>query len=399
MFRTKLRIGIVIMLFAFAVGGNIASADESLLPQVVYEFEVYEVETIEEQALILEAITLRKNQSRELGFTFSLEGGALDLLSPTPIQVTALNDIEKKIRMATPGLVVVLGRTSTLRVVEERLVSGLYSEERPFQLSGIEISVSPVQITGDGAIFSVYDINTFDSDNTFHTEVWNRAGERVFLCMVELEGERFLAISVTASLATNLDGSSYSVASVGRLGDLIWVQPSPVLEWESRFWIVLPINPIELPEGGFALRLDHKFYVDGEYQSSASYSHLGFGASIMDEAPSIDIRWIYAQKRHLLALGITDRVEAYPGLFIAAGFMPLVFDLGDRNLQKPHWWVQLEAEYKPLRASIRYQSDSGESGVLNTRLGYELMEHAEVFSQLSCTRDSTRIGLGLSLDF
>lgn len=391
-------ISLAVMLFVFFAGVSPAFAADSLLPQVVYQFEVYEFESTEEYGLLLEAITIRRNESRELGFGFSWEEGTLDVFSPTPAQLVGMDSREEKIRMATPGLVVLQGRTSTLRVVEERLVSELYTEETPFQLSGMEISASPIQITREGSIYSAYDIKTFDSDNILHTEVWSRTGEQLPLAIVEVEGERLFAVFVEASLAGNLEGPTRAVGNIGGLGDLIWERPDPVLEWEGRVWVVLPLNPIELPEGGLVLRLDPKFYVDGEYQRTTSYSYLAVGVAIMDGGPNIDARWVYVEDQHLVALGVSDRVEAYPGLYLEAGFSPLVFDLADGDLQDPHWWVQVQGEHKALRGSIRYQSGA-EKSVLTAQVGVEVAKNAEIFARVTHANDNTRFGLGVSFHF
>lgn len=396
MSRQKIGVLVTVMLLAFSVDVVGAVDAESLLPQVVYQFEIYELENLEEQELVLEAITIRKDQSREFGFSFSLDG-AFDLFGPAPTQFTALNSIQKNFRMATPGIVAVLGRTSTLRVVEERLISERYSEATPFQLSGMEISVGPVQVTRAGSIFSVFDIKTFDSDNTLHSEVWIRAGEQVPLATIEVEERRF-AVFVAASLVDKLDSPSRSVAGLGGLSDLWWKSP-PVLHWEGALWVVLPFGPIDWPEGGFSVRLDPKFYVDGEHQRTTSYSYLGFGASVLDGGPCLDVRWIHTQKGHSLAAGVTDRVTVHPGLTLSAGFLPVVFNLSDRDFHKPHWWVELEAEGESVHASVRFQYAGEGNSILRTKLGYKFAEHKEVFAQLTHARGSTRFGLGLNLMF
>lgn len=382
---------------------TVVNAKEPILPQVVYEFEVYELVNEEEHQLLLEAFSLMDTkQLRAFGLEVFKEQDAINILGQTAMVLRGITNEKKTQRMATPALMVTLGRSATLRVVEEEVVPELSVENLHLHTVGVEFQVLPVQVAQNGQfIYSVFDIKTYDPTTSVHTEVWLTSNEAVPLAVVELAGTRLFAVFVRASLAEHLpDQSARSVGGLGGLGSLLWPEDQPAPTRENSLWLAIPVNPIAMPEGGIRLWFGSSLYVDGEVQKAGySYSHLGLGISMAADGPNLELRWIHGSEGDYLAIGITDQVEAAPGLILSAGYLPGVFDLTDFQRQKTHWWVQLEANPDPIRIALRYQSD-GKQGTIKAEAGYKVMERTELFARMSMNGDrSNTLSAGVRIRF
>lgn len=399
---SRIWVGILTVLVALSCI-TVVNAKEAILPQVVYEFEVYELANQEEHQLLLEAVSLMDTkQLTSFGLEVFKEQHAISILGQTAMVLREITNGKKTQRMATPALMVALGRTATLRVIEEEIVPERSAENLHLHTVGLEFQVLPVQVAQDGQfIFSVFDITTYDPTTSVHTEVWLASNEAVPLAAVELAGARLFAVFVRASLAEHLpDQSARSVGGLGGLGDLFWPEDQPAPTRGNSLWLAMPLNPIALPEGGATLWIGSDLYVDGEMrEASYPYSHLGLGVLITDEGPNLELRWIHGTEGNYVALGLTDQVEVAPGIILSAGYLPGVFELTDFQRHKAHWWVKLEARPDPFRIAVCYQSD-GKQDIVRTELGYQVTKHTAIVAGVSMNKDrGNRLSAGAQFKF
>ena len=402
---SRLWAGLVAILFILAIT-YVVDAQESILPQVMYQFEILELDSTEERQLVLEAIRLQESLRRSFELTFSMESKTANVFGKIPTQIGGHVDADKAMRIAAPAFAATIGKVSTLRVVEEQLIPELSVDKLYFSPVGVEISACPVQINSDEtSIYSIFHIQTFDPSSSIHTEVWLQSGESIPLAVIELanssrtsQEKRAFALFVQAAVLEQTTQLSSSIGGLGGLGALLWSDNTEI-SLENHVWLAVPLGPLEFPEGGFKLWLGAKVYILGEFNHTTfSTSHLGIGAMIVNGL-QLELRWIHSADGDFIGLGLADHIEDIPGVILSGGCLPKVLSLSDWKRSQGQWWIQAEANREPFRISMRYLFHEQKS-TFQAELGYQVTENINPFARLSVTAGNrSRIAMGARLTF
>ena len=139
----KLRAGVLALLLVLSMP-TLGLAQTLLPPQVKYEMDILELKSAEERALVLEAFQFQGSvHAAEFVFQILTGRDLSGILGGLPFRLTAQVSKERSASLAAPAVIVSLGRTASLRVVEETLTPELSAAGTHFRASGVEIQVTP----------------------------------------------------------------------------------------------------------------------------------------------------------------------------------------------------------------------------------------------------------------
>lgn len=404
--RTRAILLVLLILLSAALPG---SAQNLFPPQVKYQLEVLELRTAEERSLVLEAFEFQSSaDAAELTFQMLTGGKLTSILGGIPFQATARDTQEQTGRLAAPAVIVSMGQTASLRVVEETLVPELSLEGAFYRTNGVEIKVTPVMVNAStGEIGSSFEIQTSGEKNIVRTNAILQNGEQLPLSVVRfaLDGtdkteERYFAVFVTAEIVEERpDTATLSIGGLGGMAGLLWPE-EVVFHRENYVWVALPFGPIDLPEGGFMV--GDRLYIRGDIQHASHSSALvGAGFALLPEGLDVEMQMLWDGGQAYLALGLADAIEAIPGLTLSGGIMPAVFDLAEFQRQKVQYWFEAYFDGHTFNFRLRYLSDLNSSpGTVQSEVGYKITENMSLFVKLSMHPNrGNRISSGLRLSF
>lgn len=404
----KLRAGVLALLLVLSMT-TLGLAQTLLPPQVKYEMDILELKSAEERALVLEAFQFQRSvHAAEFVFQILTGRDLSGILGGLPFRLTAQVSKERSASLAAPAVIVSLGRTASLRVVEETLTPELSAAGTHFRASGVEIQVTPLMVDPiAGEISSSFVIQTGSGENEVRTTAVLQNGESLPLAIVhftqdstDTSAERCFAVFVRAEIIEEPPKTAaFAVGGLGGLEGLLWPQEI-VFDRENYVWIALPIVPFELPEGGF--QVGQRVYVRGDLQH-ASYSPatVAGGVALLPEGLDLEAQILWYEGQAYAALGLADTLEIAPGIFLTGGFMPAVIGLTDYQREKPLYWFGGAFAAKPF--SFRFQFLSGLKGdkpTIQSEVGYAVKDNVSVFVKLSMNQNrGNHISAGLRLTF
>lgn len=403
----RFKAGITALILILVVSG-LASA-QGQPPLVKYELHVIELASEEERALLLEAFEFQGAlAATEFAFELLSGGNLSGIFGGVPFRVKAEDKTGRSMRLAAPAVIVSLGRTATLRVVEEKLMPELAVSGSAFRTRGVEITVSPLMVDPrTQEISTTYAVQTHSDENAIQATVRQQNGESLPLAIVRFAEQgrdrtqdRCFAVFATAEIMAELpDTGTVSVGGLGGLANLLW-QEEAVLDRENYFWIALPLNPVGLPEAGF--QVGTRVYLRADLQH-ASYSpaSLAGGISLRPEGLDLELQFLWYEGKAYTGLGLGDSLEAVPGLTLYGGWLPAVFDLADFSRLGSMYWFGASLNRRPFTVGIRYLSGLGEEPpTVQTELGYALKDSLDLLVKLSINKErGNRFSTGLRFAF
>ncbi|MGI6148766.1 MAG: hypothetical protein ACOYEU_05375 [Limnochordia bacterium] len=384
-------------------------AQSGFPPQVSYQLEIIELLTSEERELVLESFEFRSMvTATELALQVLAGSHVSGILGGLPFHFSARSTSEQRARLAAPAVIVTVGQTASLKVVEETLIPELSLDGPLYRTSGIEIEVTPLVIDPNAnQISSAFAISSHGGDNLVHTTALLNDGEQLPLTVVTFTSnssnraeERYFAVFVTAEVVTDPpDTEALSIGGLGGFSELLW--PEQVTFGRSNYvWVALPINPVAVPEGGF--QLGQRFYLRGDFQhTSYSLASVTGGIGLLPEGLDVELQIFWYNDQAYAALGLGDSIEAMPGLVLSGGWMPAVFDLTGFKHHKSMYWFDAFYDGRPFNFRFRYLSGAeDDGGTVQSEVGYTVKENVSVFVKLSINKDrGHRISAGLRWSF
>lgn len=404
----KLRAGVFTLLLVLSITA-FGSAQTLIPPQVKYEMEILELRSTEERALVLEAFEFQSSiDAAEFAFEFLAGQDLSGILGGLPFRLTAQVYKERSGSLAVPAVIVSLGRTASLRVVEETLRPELSASGTHFRTSGVEIQVTPLMVDSiAGEISSAFVIQTGSGENEIRTTAILQNGESLPLAILRFtqdstdnSEERLFAVFVRAEIIEEPpETAGFAIGGLGGLEGLLWPEEI-VFDRENYFWIALPITPINLPEGGF--QVGQRVYVRGDLQH-ASYSPatVAGGIALLPEGLDLEVQIIWYEGQAYAAVGLADTLEIAPGIVLTGGFIPAVIGLADYQQEKPLYWFGGSLTGRPF--NFRFQVLSGlkdDAPTVQSEVDYAVKDNFSVFIKLSMNQDrGNRISAGVRLTF
>ena len=156
-------------------------AQSGFPPQVSYQLEIIELLTSEERELVLESFEFRNMvTATELALQVLAGSHVSGILGGLPFHFSARSTSEQRARLAAPAVIVTVGQTALLKVVEETLIPELSLDGPLYRTSGIEIEVTPLVIDPNAnQISSAFAISSHGGDNLVHTTALLNDGEQL----------------------------------------------------------------------------------------------------------------------------------------------------------------------------------------------------------------------------
>lgn len=259
----------------------------------------------------------------------------------------------------------------------------------------------------NGDVFSQLEINTYDPANKIKTNLWLRSGHRLPIAIMRFAAEtissteeRFFAVFVIAEIIHQPPTESIvSIGGLGGMSELLWSNKIHSQQ-ENYIWTALPTNPLATPEGGLQLWIGQRVYVKAELRKETlSESHMILGFQIFPEGLNAKAQLITDGEHNLIAFGLSDRLEAVPGLYFSGGVLLGVFELDNFTKDKMRWWGEAEFAADPVQLMLRYNSN-GEIDTLESEIGYEIQKNTIIFGRLSISEErGYKISFGTRFEF
>lgn len=403
----RLKAGVLALILALSLSA--VSWAQGLPPQVKYELDMIELKSAEAQAVFLESFEFRGSvDAAEYAFQMLAGGNLSGILGGLPFRLSAESREEHNMRLAAPAVIVSLGKTASLRVVEETFVPELAASGTVFRTSGVEIKVTPLSVDPAAReITSAFVIQTYGGENALRTTAVLQNGESLPLAIVRFTEtgqdkaeERYFAVFVRAEIIHEPpDSAAFAVGGLGGLAGLLWPE-EVVLDRDNYLWFALPVGPVALPEAGF--QLGQRFYVRGNLQhTSYSPASVAGGFSLLPEGLDLEMQILWRDGKAYAALGLGDSIEALPGITLSGGWLPAVFELGEFQRQKSLYWFDAYFDGTPFNFRFRLLSGLEEDApTVQSEVGYEIKEDLSVFLKLSMHKDrGNRVSAGLRWSF